>query len=124
MRETIAIKIDEDLPAAFVPRLQQDGHDAVTVYGQRWTGTPDDQLWPRIQAEDRVLFTADKGFANANRYPPGTHAGIVLFRLPRESRRGYLVLLDFLIERFDLSTMRGAIVVISPNAIRVYRGPP
>ncbi len=118
----IAIKIDEDLPATFVPRLLQAGHDVVTVHDQRWTGLPDDELWPRVQTERRSLFTADKGFANANLHPPGTHAGIVLFRLPRESRRGYLGLLEFLIERLDLAAIRGAIVVVSPDAIRVHRG--
>ena len=119
---TIAVKIDEYLPADFAPRLCQAGHRAVTVHKQRWTGVPDDQLWPRIQTEDRSLFTADKGFANANLHPPGTHAGIVLFRLPHESRRGYLALLEFLIERLDFGTIRGAIVVVSPDAIRVHRG--
>lgn len=118
----IAIKIDEDLPAAFAPRLLQAGHDAVSIHGQGWTGLPDDQLWPRVQAEGRSLFTADKGFANANLHPPGTHAGIVLFRLPRESRRGYLRLLEFLIDRLDFTAIRGSIVVVSPDAIRVHRG--
>lgn len=118
----IAIKIDEDLPADFAPRLRQAGHHAVTVHEQGWKGMADDLLWPRVQAEDRTLFTADKGFANANLHPPGTHAGIVLFRLPRESRRGYLQLLDFLIDRLDFAAIRGAIVVVSPDTIRVYRG--
>jgi hypothetical protein len=95
----------------------------LTVYNQRWTGTPDEELWPRVQAEKRILFTADKGLASASQYPPGTHAGAVLFRLPRESRRGYLALLEFLIEQLDIATARGAIIVVSPGAIRIYRGP-
>ena len=32
-------------------------------------------------AEDRVLLTFDLDFADIRRYPPGSHAGIVVFRL-------------------------------------------
>ena len=68
-----------------------------------------------------MLFTADKGFANARDYPPGSHAGVVLFRLPRESRAGYIRLAEFLLARVKLDDVVGAIVVVSPDAIRVLR---
>lgn len=69
-----------------------------------------------------MLITADKGFANAQAHPPGTHAGIVLMRLPRESRAAYLQLTRRLLDGLDLETISGAIVVAAPDAIRVYRG--
>ena len=68
-----------------------------------------------------MLFTADKGFANARCYPPGTHAGVVLFRLPRESRAGYIRLVEFLLSQVNLDDLVGAIAVVSPDAIRVLR---
>ena len=85
------------------------------------SGLPDEQPWPKVQQEQRMLFTADKGFANAHIYPPGSHAGVVLFRLPRESRAGYIRLAEFLIATVDLGEIAGAIVVVSPDAIRVLR---
>ena len=86
----VSIKVDEDLPAEVANLLRDTGHDAVTVLEQEMTGTPDSDLWQAIQKENRCLFTADKGFADARNHPPGTHAGIVLLRLPRESRAGYI----------------------------------
>ena len=97
------------------------GHNAKTVHVQGHSGLPDEQLWPKVQQEQRMLFTADKGFANARTYPPGSHAGVVLFRLPRESRRGYIRLAEFLITTVNLDEIAGTIVVVSPDAIRVLR---
>ena len=61
----VPVKVDEDLPADIASLLRAAGHDAMTVHVQGHTGVPDDQLWPKIQQEQRMLFTADKGFANA-----------------------------------------------------------
>src|SRR4051794_16622474 len=117
----VPVKVDEDLPGEISDLLGAAGHDAKTVYIQGHSGLPGEQLWPRIQQEQRMLFTADKGFANARIYPPGSHAGVVLFRLPRESRAGYIRLAEFLIANVNLDKISGAIVVISPEAIRVLR---
>ena len=114
------IKIDEDLPTEIAATLRSLGHDAHTVVEQGLTGTPDDQLWPRIQAECRILFTADKGFADLRSHPPGAHEGVVLFRLPRESRSGYMNLVTIFLSAHDVNSARGAIVVVSPSSIRIH----
>jgi len=117
----VRIKVDEDLPTDVADLLRAAGHDAETVYGQGFSGLPDEQLWPKVQQEQRMLLTTDKGFANAMVYPPGTHAGIVLFRLPRESRAGYLRLVQVFLGRVQLEEIAGAIASVSPDAIRVRR---
>jgi predicted nuclease of predicted toxin-antitoxin system len=118
---SVSIKVDEDLPADIADLLRAAGHDTATVYTQGHSGLPDEQLWPTVQQEGRMLLTADKGFANARTYPPGTHAGIVLFRLPHESRAAYVRLAKFLLGQLKLEDIAGAIVVVSPDAIRVHR---
>jgi hypothetical protein len=117
----VPVKVDEDLPVEISNLVDAAGHDAKTVYDQGHIGLSDEQLWPKIQQEQRMLFTADKGFANAHTYPPGSHAGVVLFRLPRESRAGYIRLVEFLIANLNLDEVAGAIVVVSPDTIRVLR---
>lgn len=64
----------------------------------------------------------DKGFADARVHPPGSHAGIILFRLPRESRAGYVRLAEFVLSQVKLEDVAGAITVVSPEAIRILRG--
>ncbi|MBK8270780.1 MAG: DUF5615 family PIN-like protein [Planctomycetes bacterium] len=117
----IRFKIDEDLPGEIANLLRIAGHDALSVVEQKLTGTKDEALWPIIQSESRCLLTADKGFADIRRHPPGSHAGIILFRLPRESRAGYIRLAEFLLRSFDLAEVSGTLVVVSPAAIRVHR---
>lgn len=115
------IKVDEDLPQAVAERLRAAGHDAFTVVEEDLSGASDDRVWEAAHSERRCLFTADKGFADARKYPPGTHDGIVLFRLPRESRLGYIRLLESLLAERELESLAGAIVTVSPDAIRVRR---
>jgi predicted nuclease of predicted toxin-antitoxin system len=117
----VQVKVDEDLPGDVASLCQAAGHDATTVYLQGHSGLPDEQLWPIVQQENRMLFTADKGFANSRHHPPGSHAGVVLFRLPRESRTGYIRLAEFLLAQLKLDTVVGATVVVTPNIIRVLR---
>lgn len=119
---SIRVKVDEDLPADVAAMLRAAGHDAMSVVEQALTGTSDEALWPIVQREARCLFTADKGFADIRIHPPGSHCGVVLFRLPFESRAGYLRLTQFVIRQFDLEEARGAIIVVSPDEIRVHRG--
>jgi hypothetical protein len=117
----VPVKVDEDLPTEISNLVGAAGHDAKTVYDQGHIGLPDEQLWPKIQQEQRLLFTADKGFANAREHPPGSHAGVVLFRLPRESRAGYIRLTEFLMAHLKLDDIAGTITVVTPDAIRILR---
>ena len=118
---SVPVKVDEDLPTNIASLLTSDGHDARTVYAQGHSGLTDERLWPIVQSEQRMLFTADKGFANAQLYPPGTHFGIVLFRLPRESRAGYVSLGQSLLAQVKLENIVGAITVVTPAGIRIRR---
>lgn len=61
------------------------GYQVETVIGQGWGGAEDDDLWPRIVAEQIYWITADKGFGDVRLYKPGTHSGILLLRPDEES---------------------------------------
>ncbi len=55
-------------------------YDVVSVIDQQMGGWKDPLLWKAIQEENLFLITADKGFADIRKYPPGKHAGILLLR--------------------------------------------
>jgi predicted nuclease of predicted toxin-antitoxin system len=84
---TARLKVDEDLPCEIADLLSAHGHVAATVAAQGWTGMADIILWQRVQNEGRWLVTADKGFADLRRFPPGSHAGVIPLRAQQESRR-------------------------------------
>jgi predicted nuclease of predicted toxin-antitoxin system len=120
---SVRIKVDENLPRHVAAVLHARGHDAVTVLEQGWQGFSDGMLWRRVQDERRWLMTADKGFGDLRRYPPGSHAGVILLRSPEESRRAYLALATLALERLDLDQLAGAVVVATHRGIRVRRAP-
>ncbi len=117
------VKADEDLPRQIGDLVAAHGHDAATVAGQGWQGAADDVLWSRVQDERRWLITADKGFADLRRHPPGGHAGVILLRSQEESRRAYLELAAVALERLKLDELTGAVVVVTNRGVRIRRAP-
>ncbi len=117
----IRAKVDEDLPAEVADRLREAGHDARSVVEQSLSGTPDDRLWNIACDERRWLITADKGLAAKWALEANAPDGVVLFRLPRESRAGYLRLIELLLSEFSFEGEIGSIVVVTPDAIRIRR---
>ena len=118
----IGIKVDEDLPGEVADLLRGAGHDARTVVQEGLKGSSDDQLWSVVQREQRCLVTADKGFADARVFATGEHRGVILLRLPRESRAGYIRLTELLLANMDVEAAVGSIVVVTPDTIRIHRG--
>jgi len=63
-------KIDENLPEDVASVFGDAGHDAVTVLRQKLGGSDDPSIARICQNENRVLVTADTGFAEIRTYPP------------------------------------------------------
>jgi predicted nuclease of predicted toxin-antitoxin system len=115
------IKVDEDLPNAVVRNLREEGHDAVNVLEQGLGGAKDAALWQVVQAENRFLVTADKGFADIRYHAPGTHAGVLLLRPDEDGIRPLIELLRRVLENYDLDALAETIAVVTPRGIRVRR---
>jgi predicted nuclease of predicted toxin-antitoxin system len=103
------VKVDEDLPRLAVKILRDRGYEAASVAEQNMQGWKDPALWRAVQAEGRILVTADKGFADIRVYPPGTHAGVLLLRPDQDGIRPVV------------ETVAGAITVVTARSIRLRR---
>ena len=115
------IKVDEDLPRAAVQMLRDRGYEADSVVEQGLGGLKDPPLWQAVQAEQRFLVTADKGFADIRFYPPGTHAGVLLLRPAQDGIRPVLGLLARVLVSYDLESLAGTVAVVTPRGIRIRR---
>lgn len=116
------IKVDEDLPNLVVKLLNDSGYSAIGVLDQNMGGWKDPELWEAVQTEQRLLITADKGFADIRRYPPSSHAGVMLLRPDEDGIRPMLELLERVLTNYDLTTLAGAVTVVNSQSIRVRRG--
>lgn len=115
------IKVDEDLPRLALQILQDAGYDALGVIDQEMGGWPDTELWHSIQAEQRLLITADKGFGDIRSYSPGTHGGVLVLRPTQDGIRPLIDLLGRVLENVELASLVGTVTIASPSNIRIRR---
>lgn len=114
-------KIDENLPAEFAVTLVNAGHDAQTVGAEMLSGADDELLFSHCEAEERILVTLDLDFANLQAYPPGTHAGIVVFRPGSQDKLTLLNLLKRLLPLFDSTSPRKQLWIVERNRVRIRK---
>lgn len=114
-------KFDENFPEVVRTDLAALGHDVATCAEEGLTGGSDPNLAAHASNESRILLTCDLDFSDIRRYPPGSHAGIVLFRLHLQAipacRRAILDALSALPE----NDFVGNLVIIEDARIRIRR---
>lgn len=74
-------KLDENLSPTLAAQFVSAGHEAHSVLAQALSGASDVQVVEVCQREGRALITLDLDFANIQRYPPVSYAGIMVLRL-------------------------------------------
>jgi predicted nuclease of predicted toxin-antitoxin system len=77
----VKFKADENMPADLATWLRGEGHDVTDVVQEGLGGEDDLPVLRAATEEGRILLTFDLDFADIRHYPPGTHGGIVVFRL-------------------------------------------
>jgi predicted nuclease of predicted toxin-antitoxin system len=114
--------VDEDMPRSTAVALRAAGHHADDVRDVGLRGCPDVEVFTYAQAHAAALVTADTDFANILRFPLGTHAGILVLRVPNElpTRQVNQELLNGL-AALDDSDLAGMLVIVEVGRIRVRR---
>jgi predicted nuclease of predicted toxin-antitoxin system len=117
----LKIKLDEDLPKAVAESVRREVPDTLTVLDEGLSGVLDPSLWKTVQREKRFLITGDKAFADIRRYPPGTHAGVLLLRPDENGILQMKGLIQDVLNLGDLESLEGCIAVATPGRLRVRR---
>ena len=112
-------KLDENLPASAAVALTRTGHDADTVAAEGLQGAPDRDVVTAAATAGRVLITLDQGMGDIRAYPPGSHAGIVVLRLPDQSAATVSQAISDLANLADPATLTGAIAVLQRGLLRI-----
>ncbi len=115
------VKLDEAIPVSLAERLAKHGIDADTVFAERLSGGSDPEVRAVASAEQRIVFTLDRGFGNIRAYPPGSHGGIVVFRLDVQSARAVAAAVEDLVAQHDLADLVGAVTVVHRDLLRIRR---
>ena len=115
------IKLDENLPGRARLIFADAGHDVDTVEDEGLGGSDDPTVARAATEVDRLVVTLDRGFGDLQRYPPGTHAGILVLRIDDQSARSVADALTALVASTDLDALAGCVAVFRGGNLRVRR---
>ena len=116
------IVVDENMPRTTAPVLRAAGHEAVDVRDEGLRGADDAEIFSFAQASDSILLTADRDFSSVQAFRPGTHAGIVIVRIPNQLSNDVVnreVLRTF--REVSVDTLKGSMTIVEVGRTRVRR---
>lgn len=112
------ICVDENIPNVTVHELKNLGHDVLDIRGTAEQGMPDELLWAKAQAEQRLLITTDKGFAQ---YRNESHSGILVVRLKQPNEQKIHLRVMQAINQFSEQDWPGLLVVMRDAIQSIWR---
>lgn len=113
-------KLDENMPSDLALFLNGIEHDAETVKEEGLSGYADEDLLPIAHQEDRIFLTFDLDFADIREYPPGSHSGIIIFRLHDQRWKVLEKVLKDLIHQIDFELLKGGLAIMDEIRIRYH----
>ncbi len=115
----IRIKVDENLPIEVARRLNDAGHDALTVLDQKMGGASDEEIAGVCRDEGRILITLDGGFSDIRAYPPKENPGFIVFRLRRMNKAYVLEMVGRVAEALGREEINGRLWIVDGSRIRI-----
>ncbi|HET7505226.1 MAG TPA: DUF5615 family PIN-like protein [Kofleriaceae bacterium] len=114
--------VDESLPRAVTRALVAAGHDVADARDVGLRGASDDGIAARARETSSIIVSGDLDFSNALRFPPGTHPGIVVARLPHASSPADMA--ARIVEAIVAvgADLKGAITIVEATRVRVFGG--
>lgn len=107
------------MPRSTAPALRAAGWEAVDVRDVGLRGRSDDEVFQEAQRRGAVLVTEDMGFANVLSFPLGSHAGIVVLRVPNELPARLVS--QELIRALADESLTGALLIVEVGRSRLRR---
>lgn len=114
-------KLDENMPADLAARLHAEGHDVRDVVEEGLQGKDDPSVLQAAVDEQRILMTFDLDFADVRHYAPGTHAGIVVFRVHDQRWKTLEGPVNRLLAAGILDDLQKGLAIVDETRVRLRR---
>ncbi|HLC43168.1 MAG TPA: DUF5615 family PIN-like protein [Methylomirabilota bacterium] len=114
--------VDEALPHTLARHLRAESFEVDDIRDLGLRGQPDERIFQEAQQRQAVLITRDLDFTNIFRFPPRSHHGIIILRLPNTFTVRQLAeeVLRSLSE-LSLTALARTIVIVEPKRTRMRR---
>ena len=112
-------KPGENLPSSAAATLARAGQDAGTVPGEGLTGAPGPDVVSAATGAGRILVLLDVGLGGIRACPPGSHAGIVVRRVPGQSAATVTTTISDLASLTGLAGLAGSVAVLPRGLLRI-----
>ncbi len=112
------IKQDENLPEGLADLLRSAKYDVATLLEEDLGGAKDPVVTAAVKREERLFMTYDLGFADIRKHSPGSHGGIVVFRLQDQRWRVLEGPARRLVESGLLERLQGRLAIVDELRIR------
>jgi predicted nuclease of predicted toxin-antitoxin system len=110
------------MPRSLAPTLRRMGYTAEDVRDVGLAGQPDSAVFAYAQSTHAVLVTSDKDFSNILQYPLGSHAGIIVLRVPDKlSVPEVNQLLQDALSALRTVDLTGLLVIVRLHGLRIRR---
>src|SRR5436189_1266857 len=114
-------KLDENMPGTLVDDFKAAGLEAATCREEGIDGAGDPAIAAHAFAEGRALVTFDLDFADIRRYPPGSHPGMLIFRLRSQDISATKKALGKVLQTTPLENLQGNTVIVEDERVRIRR---
>jgi predicted nuclease of predicted toxin-antitoxin system len=115
------ILLDENLSISHKELLLEAGYEVERVTEVGLSGKDDSKVWEFARKNDYFFITLDKDFSDIRSFPPGTHSGIMLLRIPNKSLRATTNLLQRVLSEYNLNELEGCLIVADLQKTRIRR---
>lgn len=112
------VKLDENLPEGLADLLRSANYEVSTALEENLGGAKDPVVTAAVKQEGRIFMTYDLDFADIRKHPPGSHGGIVVFRLQDQRWRVLEKPARRLIESGLLGRLHGRLAIVDETRIR------
>ena len=116
------ILVDENLPYSAVIKLRSLSFPAEHVRDVGLCGSSDKVIASYARNNKIVLLTRDLDFGNILLYPPASHHGIVIIRLPyRFSAQQVSRIIEDFFRKVNETTILGNIIILELHRFRIRK---
>jgi len=115
------VLLDESCCLSLARVLRDDGHEVFSISETGRKGTEDDQVWDLTCRGPYLLVTRDYHFTNSVRFPAEECLGVLFVRHGNLKARDEAELVRSFLAKHPLDEFKGALIVLSPGAVRIRR---